>query len=51
MNRISFERLLEEIYRLKEDKRFKYNDKAIEALEAVMFWAEEENIPTINERL
>lgn len=51
MKTIEYDRLIEEIYRLKKDKRFKYNMDAIAALEEVMFWADEEIIPTINEKI
>lgn len=48
---IKYEALLKEIYRLKQDKRYKYDMNAIGALEEIMFWAEEEIIPGINEKL
>lgn len=38
------ERLFEELQRLIEDERFANEPKAIEALEAVKFWAIEESV-------
>lgn len=40
-------RLLDELYRLKD--RFRYDPVAIEALEAVQWWAEEESVPGADE--
>lgn len=39
------ERLFDELERLIEDERFVNEPKAIEALEAVKFWAMEESVP------
>jgi len=41
------DRLYDELYRLKD--RYSYDPVAIEALEAVQWWAQEESVPSADE--
>lgn len=51
MKTINYDRLIIQIYKLKKDKRFKDNIEAIAALEEIIYWAEEETVQNINDKL
>lgn len=51
MKTIDYDKLLNQICKLKQDKRFKNNKNTTAALEEIIYWAEEETIPTIKEKI